>query len=220
MTSWPASELPTESLSPARVRAKVKVPIEVRRGESLSAVMYSFVGLCDPAEHLAIVVGEITQRYAPLVRIHSECLTGDVFASHRCDCGSQLRESLELLAAEGGIVLYMRQEGRGIGLYRKLDAYVLQDQGVDTFAANRCMNLPDDARDYRASAEMLRALGVERIRLFSNSPDKMSQLEGYGVAVVQRIPTGTFLTPANARYLRAKVDYAGHSIRLPKAMEP
>jgi GTP cyclohydrolase II len=195
------------------------VPIEVR-GESFATVMYSFVGLCDSAEHLAIVAGELTPHDEPLVRIHSECLTGDVFASFRCDCGAQLRESLQLMAVRGGIILYMRQEGRGIGLYRKLDAYLLQDQGVDTFAANRCMNLPDDARDYRASAEMLRALGIQRIRLFSNNPDKVSQLERYGVAVVQRIPTGIFLTSANARYLRAKVDFAGHSIPLPEVIEP
>jgi GTP cyclohydrolase II len=205
-----------EPVSFPQIRTSVEIPIEIGPGVVLNTVVHSFSGLNDSLEHLAIVAGKINTEESTIVRIHSECLTGDVFGSLRCDCGAQLREGLQLLAAEGGIVLYMRHEGRGIGLYRKLDAYVLQDQGINTFAANRCLGLPADARDYRASAEMLSAIGVRNVRLLSNSPDKALQLHRYGISVVQQIPTGVFLTSANLQYMKAKVDISGHSIQLPE----
>jgi GTP cyclohydrolase II len=213
--------LAVSSHSTVRIRAKVEVPVEIRADEFMAATMYSFTGLCDQAEHLAVCIGQLASDDAPLIRIHSECLTGDVFSSCRCDCGAQLRESMKRMADEGGgIVIYLRQEGRGIGLYRKLDAYVLQDEGADTFAANRCLNLPEDARNYHAGAQMLRAMDVERVRLISNNPDKVRQLRRDGIEVVELIPTGIFLKPANARYLRAKAEHAGHLICLPDEEGP
>jgi GTP cyclohydrolase II len=126
-------------------------------------------------------------RAAPLVRIHSECITADVFGSLRCDCGAQLDRSIRLLQAEGGILLYLRQEGRGIGLLAKIDAYRLQDQGLDTYDANRALAQPADAREYACGADMLRAMGVARIRLMTNNPDKVAQLGGSGIAIVERV---------------------------------
>ena len=154
---------------------------------------------------------------APLVRPHSECLTGDVLGSERCDCGPQLREAVERIAAEGGFLLYLRQEGRGIGLYAKLDAYALQDAGLDTYEANRALGHAEDERDYTAAAQMLGALGVGRLRLLSNNPDKAAQLERLGVVVEERVPTGVHLTSANARYLAAKRDHTAHTLDLPLA---
>lgn len=151
---------------------------------------------------------------APLVRMHSECVTGDLFGSLRCDCGAQLAEPVETLHAAGGILLYLRQEGRGIGLAAKLDVYILQDAGLDTYAANRALSLPSDARDYACGAAMLRALDEPRIRLLSNHPDKAVQLTRCGIEIVERISTGTFATEFNRGYLRAKACATGHSLRL------
>jgi GTP cyclohydrolase II len=145
------------------------------------------------------------------VRPHSECLTGDVFGSRRCDCGPQLRESVERVATAGGLVLYLRQEGRGIGLYAKLDAYALQDSGLDTYEANVALGHGEDERDYTVAAQMLHALGVDRVALLSNNPDKAEQLGRLGVAVVEKVPTGVHLSAENAGYLAAK---ARHAIRL------
>ena len=124
----------------------------------------------------------------PLVRLHSECLTGDVFGSERCDCGPQLREGVEAVAATGGFLLYLRQEGRGIGLYAKLDAYALQDTGMDTYEANLALGHGEDERDYTAAAQMLSALGANSIRLLSNNPDKAAQLTAHGISVSERVP--------------------------------
>ena len=151
---------------------------------------------------------------APLVRPHSECLTGDVFGSQRCDCGPQLREAVERISAAGGFLLYLRQEGRGIGLYAKLDAYALQDAGLDTYAANVALGFGEDERDYTAAAQMLRALGQDRVRLLSNNPDKTAQLERLGVAVSERVPTGVHRSPTNARYLAAKAHRGAHLLDL------
>src|SRR5690606_33030048 len=139
----------------------------------------------------------------PLVRLHSECLTGDVFGSQRCDCGALVREAVERSTEAGGSVLYVRQEGRGIGLYAKLDAYALQDAGLDTYEANVALGHGEDERDYTAAAEMLAALGLDQIALLTNNPDKASQLEGLGVRVRERVATGAHVSEANLRYLMA-----------------
>jgi GTP cyclohydrolase II len=184
-------------------RKPVRIPIGPA---GVSAEFIGFDGLLDGQEHIAI---RFTRR-APhssgpvLVRLHSECMTGDVFASARCDCGRQLQEAIESLTNEGGILLYLRQEGRGIGLYAKLEAYLLQDGGLDTYAANRHLNLPEDARDYTVGASMLQALKVERICLMTNNPDKVMQLRAAGIDVAATRRTGTYATDANRTYLRAK----------------
>ena len=151
---------------------------------------------------------------APLVRVHSECLTGDVLGSRRCDCGPQLREAVRRISEAGGYLLYLRQEGRGIGLYSKLDAYALQDRGLDTYDANLALGYPADARDYTVAAQMLRALGVERLALLSNNPDKLDQLRRRGLEVVERIPTAVHLCAANDRYLAAKAGRGSHELDL------
>jgi GTP cyclohydrolase II len=169
--------------------------------------------LADGAEHLALVFGDPVR---PLVRLHSECLTGDVFGSARCDCGPQLREAVERIDAAGGVLLYLRQEGRGIGLYAKLDAYSLQDAGLDTYQANTALGLPEDARDYTAAAQMLAALGIGEVDLLTNNPDKVRQLRERGVTVAATVPTGVHATPDNLRYLDAKVRHANHTLALPE----
>ncbi|MFC1413613.1 GTP cyclohydrolase II [Streptacidiphilus sp. N1-12] len=204
----------SENLPAATVRTRVRVPLRFGDGYTVDAEMVTFHGLVDGAEHLAIVLGDPGATPAPLVRLHSECLTGDVFGSARCDCGPQLREAVELIAATGGYLLYLRQEGRGIGLYNKLDAYALQDDGLDTYAANAALGLPEDARDYSAAAQILTALDTERIRLLSNNPDKADQLTALGVDVAERVPTGAHVTDTNLRYLRAKVEHTHHTIAL------
>jgi GTP cyclohydrolase II len=201
-----------ESDTGARIRARVQVPL--RDGSvTRPATMVSFEGLSDRREHLAVLFGDPLTQDEPLVRLHSECLTGDVFGSARCDCGPQLAESVELMCERGGIVLYLRHEGRGIGLFNKLDAYRLQDQGFDTFEANRMLRFPDDLRDYHAAAQMLQALSVTAIRLLSNNPDKAYQLRVYGIDVRAEEATGVFVTSANRGYLSAK-RLAGHQLDL------
>jgi 3,4-dihydroxy 2-butanone 4-phosphate synthase/GTP cyclohydrolase II len=166
----------------------------------------------DPAEHIALVHGDIGDGRDVLVRVHSECLTGDVFASLRCDCGPQLNASLDRVAQEGrGVVLYMRgHEGRGIGLLHKLQAYQLQDLGRDTVDANLDLGLPADARDYGTGAQILYDLGVRTMRLLTNNPAKRAGLEGYGLTVVGREPMPVRPHPENLRYLRTKRDRMGH----------
>jgi GTP cyclohydrolase II len=203
----------TDQLSPATVRSNVQIPLVFPDGYRVVAEVLTFHGLTDGAEHLAFRIGEPGDG-APLVRLHSECLTGDVFGSARCDCGPQLREAVERIAATGGYLLYLRQEGRGIGLYNKLDAYMLQDQGLDTYAANTALGLPEDGRDYTAAAQMLRTLGATGIRLLSNNPDKAAQLAALGIEVTERVPTGVHVSASNVRYLRAKVEHTNHAIAL------
>ncbi|WP_060884136.1 GTP cyclohydrolase II [Streptomyces caniscabiei] len=198
----------------ATPRARVRVPLRFQDGYGVDAEMVTFHDLVDGREHLAIVLGDPAPGTAPLVRLHSECLTGDVFGSARCDCGPQLREAVERIADRGGVLLYLRQEGRGIGLYNKLDAYALQDQGLDTYEANAALGLPEDARDYTAAAQMLGALGIDELDLLSNNPDKARQLRDLGVAVRDRVPTGVFTTAHNVRYLRAKVLQTQHTLPL------
>ncbi|MEV0068752.1 MULTISPECIES: GTP cyclohydrolase II [unclassified Amycolatopsis] len=197
----------------AEVRTRVRIPLRLGDDLSVDSEAVTFHGLADGLEHLAFVLGEPGP--VPLVRMHSECLTGDVFGSARCDCGPQLRESVARISETGGYLLYLRQEGRGIGLYNKLDAYALQDGGLDTYEANAALGLPEDARDYTAAAQMLTALGVRRLDLLSNNPDKAAQLTAHGLDVRDRVPTGVFATETNVRYLRAKVEHTGHSLVLP-----
>ena len=206
----------------ARERVRVRIPLRFPDGYATEAEVITFDGLADGREHLLLALGDwrgALERdgVAPLVRPHSECLTGDVFGSERCDCGPQLREAVERIADEGGFLLYLRQEGRGIGLYAKLDAYALQDAGLDTYEANLALGHGEDERDYTAAAQMLRAVGVDRIRLLSNNPDKAAQLGALGVAVEERVPTAVHLSASNANYLRTKRDHTAHTIDLPAA---
>ncbi|MBW8820891.1 GTP cyclohydrolase II [Streptomyces canus] len=204
-------------LPAATQRSRVRVPLRFGDGYRVDAELVTFHGLTDGQEHLAVVLGDPGP--TPLVRLHSECLTGDVFGSARCDCGPQLREAVERIAERGGVLLYLRQEGRGIGLYNKLDAYALQDQGLDTYAANTALGLPEDARDYTAAAQMLRSLGIGELDLLSNNPDKAGQLRDLGIDVRDRVPTGVFTTAHNVRYLRAKVLQTQHTLPLGELTE-
>ena len=204
----------------ARVRTQVAVPLRFTDGYSTQARVITFSGLVDGREHIAVGLGRcadpsVAGLGAPLVRLHSECLTGDVLGSQRCDCGAQLREAVELIAAAGGYLLYLRQEGRGIGLYAKIDAYALQDTGLDTYEANLALGYGEDERDYAVSAQMLHALGAPTVRVLSNNPDKIRQLRRYGVAVVEQLPTGVHVSAANSRYLATKVRRGDHTLTLP-----
>ena len=170
----------------AQVRARVQ--LNVGKNSDIPAEIVSFSGLNDGQEHVALVFNQAdTEQDVPLIRMHSECLTGDVVGSGRCDCGEQLGEAIDLINQEGGYILYLRQEGRGIGLYAKLDAYALQDQGYDTYQANEMLHLPDDGRDFSVGAEMLKALGVNDIRLLTNNPDKIQAIELSDIEVEKRI---------------------------------
>jgi 3,4-dihydroxy 2-butanone 4-phosphate synthase/GTP cyclohydrolase II len=168
----------------------------------------------DGRQHVALVLGEIGHGEDVLVRVHSECLTGDVLGSLRCDCGTQLDLALARIAQEGrGAVVYMRgHEGRGIGLIQKLRAYALQEEGFDTFQANLELGLPADARDYGIGAQILADLGVQSMRLLSNNPAKRAGLEGYGLRVTERVPLETRPTPENVAYLKTKVERFGHDL--------
>jgi GTP cyclohydrolase II len=202
----------------AEIRTRVTVPLRFADGYAITAQVVTFTGLADGKEHLALGLGDVAGAEVPLVRPHSECLTGDVFGSERCDCGPQLREGVERIAATGGYLLYLRQEGRGIGLYAKLDAYALQDLGMDTYEANRALGHADDERDYTAAAEMLAALGVSAIDLLTNNPDKTAQLRAHGVDVRNTLPTQVHASGANVRYLQAKVTHTHHTIDLAMAV--
>ena len=170
----------------------------------------------DDKEHLALVIGEPRGRSDVLVRVHSECFTGDVLGSQRCDCGEQLRRSMHLMAHEGqGILLYLRQEGRGIGLLDKLRAYNLQDQGYDTVEANLALGHQADERDYTVAALILRDWGVRSIRLLTNNPLKIDSLKALNVNVTGRVPLAPTFTANNTSYLRTKVERMRHLLQLP-----
>jgi 3,4-dihydroxy 2-butanone 4-phosphate synthase/GTP cyclohydrolase II len=189
----------------------VKLP--TRFGEF---VAHGYESLVDGRTHVALVVGEVAGRENVLVRVHSECLTGDVFHSQRCDCGSQLEEAMRRVQAEGaGVILYIvGHEGRGIGLADKLKAYELQEQGMDTVAANEALGYPADLRDYGIGAQILADLGLHSIRLMTNNPRKIVGLEGYGLKVAEQVPLEVEACPANYEYLRTKKEKMAHTLTL------
>jgi 3,4-dihydroxy 2-butanone 4-phosphate synthase/GTP cyclohydrolase II len=189
--------------------AETRLP--TRHGEFTA---YGFRSTIDGSEHLALVYGDVSGDQPVLTRVHSECLTGDVFGSQRCDCGSQLDEALESVVADGrGVVVYLRgHEGRGIGLVAKLEAYALQDSGRDTVDANLDLGLPADARHYGAASQVLRDLGVTRVRLLTNNPHKAEALADFGISVADRVPLTPRPNPHNLRYLRTKRDRMGHDL--------
>ena len=187
--------------------ANAKLPNSYGEGWRVRA----FSNCLDSSEHLVMQLGEVTGDEPLLVRVHSECMTGDVFGSQRCDCGPQLHKSMEMIAAEGrGLVLYLRQEGRGIGLGNKIKAYQLQDQGMDTVEANLHLGFPSDSRDYGIGAQILRAVGVKKIRLLTNNPAKRVGLKGHGLEIVDRVPLIVGEHANNESYLRVKRDKMGH----------
>jgi GTP cyclohydrolase II len=190
-----------------RIASRARLPGTHGAGE---IVAFRVAG--DPGEHVALLIGAPDGR-APLVRIHSECLTGDALGSLKCDCGPQLQQALAGIAASGwGILLYLRQEGRGIGLVNKMRAYALQDQGFDTVDANLRLGFEDDERDFSVAAAMLRALGQEEIRLLTNNPAKVAAVEALGIRVAERVPLRTAPNPHNEHYLSTKRDRSGHQL--------
>ena len=193
-------------MSDCTVRREIEIPM----GEG-KARFYTFHGLTDGKEHIVLGFGNWEAQDQPLVRLHSECLTGDVFGSGKCDCGEQLRESLDRFQRQGGLLVYLRQEGRGMGLYNKLDAYALQQQGVDTFTANELLGFPADMRCYESGAQMLKALGVASVRLVTNNPEKAKELEAHGITVAEVLPTGVYVKAGNLPYLMAK-QRSGHNL--------
>ena len=205
----------------ATIRTEVTVPLRFADGYATTARVFTFDGLVDGREHLAFGLGDRpprpgSRRPPPLVRPHSECLTGDVFGSQRCDCGPQLREAVERIADAGGFLLYLRQEGRGIGLYAKLDAYALQDSRPGHLRGEpRARPRRGRARLHRPPRRCCGRSGVERIALLSNNPDKAEQLGRLGVKVTERVPTGVHLSAANAGYLATKARRGAHTLHVP-----
>jgi len=188
------------------ILARAKLPLD----DMPPTQIVAFRASDDGQEHVALVVGAFGGK-PPLVRLHSECLTGDVFGSLKCDCGPQLKEALEIIGQSGGgVLLYLRQEGRGIGLANKIRAYALQDRGLDTVDANQRLGFADDERDYGHAAAILRALGVDTVRLLTNNPSKVEGLEAAGIKVAERVPHQMPANPHNADYLATKRKKSGH----------
>ncbi len=195
--------------------AEARLP--TRYGEFIAIAYKSDI---DPDEHLALVMGDISTREPVLVRVHSECLTGDVFGSLRCDCGEQVALAMQSIAKEGrGVFLYMRQEGRGIGFHNKLRAYALQDKGLDTVEANLSLGFAPDLRDYGIGAQILVDLGLHEIRFLTNNPKKIIGFEGYGLRVVEQVPILATPNPHNINYLKTKKKKLGHLIEIPDGDE-
>lgn len=211
-----ASDLAAYAASGAlQIITRARLPVSA----SEDAEIVAFRSAADLREHVALIIGKQTGDRLPLVRLHSECLTGDILGSLKCDCGPQLDAALHAMAHEArdtggwGVLLYMRQEGRGIGLINKLRAYRLQDQGFDTVEANQRLGLPDEARDFPVAARMLELLGARAIRLLTNNPAKVAALEAAGVEVAERVPHQLPENPHNARYLATKRDKSGHLLK-------
>jgi 3,4-dihydroxy 2-butanone 4-phosphate synthase/GTP cyclohydrolase II len=195
------------------VHRAAETVLPTRYGGEFKAIVYT--NDVDNYEHLALVKGDITPDEEVLVRVHSECLTGDVFGSLRCDCGSQLHASMRMVGEAGhGVILYMHQEGRGIGLVNKLKAYALQDKGMDTVEANLKLGFKPDLRDYGIGAQILRDVGVGKMLLMTNNPKKIVGLEGYGLEVVDRVSIEVEPVPENLKYLQCKKDKMGHMLDL------
>jgi 3,4-dihydroxy 2-butanone 4-phosphate synthase/GTP cyclohydrolase II len=198
------------------VRRIVTATLPTKYGGVFTAIAYE--NDVDPYHHIALVKGEIGPEDTVLVRVHSQCLTGDVFGSRRCDCEEQLHTAMAMVEKEGkGVIVYMRQEGRGIGLVNKLRAYCLQDAGRDTVEANEALGFKADMRDYGIGAQILADLGLHRIRLMTNNPRKIIGLEGYGIKVVERVPIETKPLQENIEYLKAKVNKMGHLLSIKSA---
>jgi GTP cyclohydrolase II len=202
----PATIVEATEAPVATIVARAKLPLD----DLPPSQMVAFRDPASGEEHVALLVGAFGGK-APLIRLHSECLTGDVFGSLKCDCGPQLKEALRILGREGGgVLLYLRQEGRGIGLANKLRAYALQDRGLDTVDANRRLGFADDERNYAMAAAMLRALGIDRVRVLTNNPGKIGGLEHEGIEVIERVAHHMPTNPHNADYLATKRKRSGH----------
>ncbi|MCC4785225.1 GTP cyclohydrolase II RibA [Vibrio splendidus] len=195
----------------AEVRARIDFKVGVT--SSIDAELLSFHGLKTDKEHVAVIFKSADKTQdIPLVRMHSECLTGDVFHSSRCDCGEQLDETIQIMGETGGVILYLRQEGRGIGLYNKIDAYRLQSEGMNTYEANNHLGFGDDLRDFTEAAEMLRALGTTKIRLVTNNPKKIKELKEFGIEIAEVVNTSAHIKSGNESYLKAKVSHGKHNL--------
>lgn len=201
-------KMATQTTDPVRVVRLSAARLPTRLGVFEAIV---FEDQVDGTEPVALVYGDVASRDAPLVRIHSECWTGDVVGSLRCDCGEQLGRALTAITSDGaGILLYLRQEGRGIGLVNKVRTYALQDRGLDTVDANAALDLPIDARDYGGAAAILKELGLTGVRLMTNNPAKVAALESGGISVVERVPVTAVPNPVNSSYLQTKIERLGH----------
>ncbi|MFA0310730.1 MULTISPECIES: GTP cyclohydrolase II [Vibrio] len=199
------------SIAMAEVRARIDFKVGVT--SSIDAELLSFHGLKTDKEHVAVIFKSADKTQdIPLVRMHSECLTGDVFHSSRCDCGEQLDETIRIMGETGGVILYLRQEGRGIGLYNKIDAYRLQSEGMNTYEANNHLGFGDDLRDFTEAAEMLRALGTTKIRLVTNNPKKINELKEFGIEIAEVVNTSAHIKSGNESYLKAKVSHGKHNL--------
>lgn len=212
-----ATELEYKETQVSKNMAEVRARVDFKVGanSSIDAELLSFHGLKTEKEHVAVIFKHADQtQQTPLVRMHSECLTGDVFHSSRCDCGEQLDETINRMAESGGIILYLRQEGRGIGLYNKIDAYKLQSEGMNTYEANNHLGFGDDLRDFTEAAQMLKALGIKKIRLVTNNPKKINDLKQYGIEIEQVVNTSAHIKDGNEGYLKAKVSHGKHRLDL------